>query len=94
MHQAVLNTPYHHHLHHARSTNKKPLHTGFFLQIWDRMFGSVYDGQCFCTRCDAKAGNRTREAYEAVAKPDYSVLLRPGYWWHWTDVTDPDVKEQ
>jgi lathosterol oxidase len=77
-----LNTPYHHHIHHRLSTKNKPLHTGFFLQIWDRYLGnSIYTGdKCYCSECDAKEGNRTVEAFQKLHKPDYSVLLQPSYW--------------
>jgi len=84
--QTWLNTPYHHHIHHALSTKNKPLHTGFFLQLWDRTMGSVYTGdKCYCSACDVKAGNRTREAYEKVVKPDYGVLLKPSFWLEWKE---------
>lgn len=82
--QRVLNTPYHHHIHHALSIKNKPLHTGFFLQVWDRAMGSVYAGdKCFCSQCDFQAGNRTREKYAQVVKPDYSLLLDYRFWWEW-----------
>lgn len=86
--QKIINTPYHHHIHHALSTKNKPLHTGFFLQIWDRMTGSVYKGEkCYCAACDVKAGNRTPGKWEETKKqlPDYSVLLQPSFWLNWTD---------
>jgi len=45
---------------------------------------SVYDAgpdTCICARCSTARGERTREAFEAVEKPDYSVLLEPSFWW-------------
>jgi len=92
--QTWLNTPYHHHIHHALSTKNKPMHTGFFLQIWDRTMGSVYAGEkCYCSVCDIKAGNRTPEAWEKMKAeiPDYTVLLKPSFWWNWEE---KEVKEE
>jgi len=79
----ILNTPYHHHIHHKLSTKGRPMHTGFFLQIWDRAMGSIHTGECHCSACDAP--NRTPEAFAAIHKPDYSVLLQPSFWWSWRD---------
>jgi lathosterol oxidase len=84
----LFNTPYHHHIHHALSTKNRPMHTGFFLQIWDRFMGSIHKGKCYCSDCDAP--NRTREAFAQIHKPDYSVLLSPKFWWEWRET---DVKE-
>lgn len=96
VHQKWFNSPYYHHLHHALSTKgeKNTYHTGFFFQIWDQMAGTVYKGPCFCSECDAKAGNRTKEAYDAIKKPDYSVLLSPSYWLNWKDDAKEVFKEE
>lgn len=84
--QKWLNTPYHHHIHHALSIKNKPMHTGFVLQVWDQMMGSIYKGEkCYCSACDAKAGNRTLEHFEKIEKPDYSVLWSFSYWWNWVE---------
>lgn len=79
-HHPWINTSYQHYLHHARSTLRRPYHTGFFFKLWDRMFGSLYDGVCTCARCAVARGERTPAAFAAVEKPDYSVLLRPRFW--------------
>ena len=79
-HHPWINTAYQHYLHHAISIKNKPLHTGFFFKIWDQLFGSVHKGKCGCAKCCIEAGQRTREAFEAVEKPDYSVLLSPVMW--------------
>lgn len=55
--------------------------TGFYLQLWDRLLGSIYTGPCLCAGCSTKRGERTREEFEKVEKVDYSCLLRAGYWW-------------
>ncbi|MFT3774370.1 MAG: sterol desaturase family protein [Minicystis sp.] len=84
-HHPWINTAFQHYVHHARSTLKKPLHTGFFFKIWDRLAGSVYEAgpeACVCARCATARGERSREAFEALPKPDYSVLLKPSFWWN------------
>lgn len=81
-HHPWINTSFQHYLHHAKSIKKVPYHTGFFFKIWDKLFGSVYTGKCFCAACSQAAGERTPEAYKAIEKPDYSVLLTPGFWLH------------
>ena len=67
-HHPWINTSFQHYLHHARSTLMKPLHTGFFFKIWDKMAGSVYEAgpdECLCARCAIARGERTREAFDA-----------------------------
>jgi lathosterol oxidase len=83
-HHPWINTAFQHYLHHAKSTLNKPLHTGFFFKLWDRIAGSLYQAgpdECLCARCSTARGERTREAFDAVEKPDYSVLLKPSFWW-------------
>ncbi len=83
-HHPWINTAFQHYVHHARSTLNKPMHTGFFFKLWDRAAGSVYEAgpdECLCARCSTARGERTREAFEAVEKPDYSVLVDPSFWW-------------
>ncbi len=82
-HHPWINTSFQHYLHHARSTLEKPLHTGFFFKLWDRLAGSVYQAgpdTCVCARCSVARGERTREAFEATARPDYTPLLSPSFW--------------
>jgi lathosterol oxidase len=62
-----------------------PLHTGFFFKLWDKLAGSVYEAgpdKCLCAKCCVARGERTREAFDRVEKPDYSVLLSPTFWLH------------
>lgn len=79
-HNPIINTPFQHYLHHAVSGRRTTYHTGFFFKIWDQLAGSVYKKECFCARCEQKKGKRTREAFEKIEKPDYSVLLQPSFW--------------
>lgn len=82
-HHPVINTSFQHYLHHAKSTVNKPLHTGFFFKIWDQLAGSTYQAgpaECLCAKCCRARGERTREQFEALERPDYSVLLKPSFW--------------
>jgi lathosterol oxidase len=82
-HHPWINTAFQHYVHHARSTLNKPMHTGFFFKLWDQIAGSVYRAgpeECLCAGCSVARGERTREAFDAVEKPDYSVLLKPSFW--------------
>lgn len=82
-HHPWLNTSFQHYVHHARSTLNKPMNTGFFFKIWDRLARSEYAAppeSCLCARCCIARGERTREAFDACFKPDYSPLLSPSFW--------------
>jgi len=81
-HSYWINTPHQHYLHHARSIFAKPYHTGFFVKIWDRMFGSLWDKDCLCTECARAKGLRSREIWEKIKLPDYSVMLSWKFWWN------------
>jgi len=89
-HHAWINTSFQHYLHHARSRENKPIHTGFFFKVWDKIAGTAFDEKqesCLCAKCCVARGERTREAFEKIEKPDYSVLLRPSFWWTCATVT-------
>jgi sterol desaturase/sphingolipid hydroxylase (fatty acid hydroxylase superfamily) len=82
-HHPWINTAFQHYVHHAKSTLNKPMHTGFFFKLWDQLLGTTYDAPpetCLCASCCARRGERSREAFERVEKPDYSPLLRPSFW--------------
>lgn len=49
-------------------------------QLWDNLFGSVYDKPCFCTECSRGTPARSRDAFAKIELPDYSVLLKPSFW--------------
>ncbi len=79
-HNPVFNTSYHHYIHHAVSARGRPIFTGFFFKIWDNLFHTTEEDsgrKCICVACRPK---RTIEEWKKVAKPDYSVLLSPGWW--------------
>jgi len=82
-HHPIINTAFQHYLHHAISFRNKPYHTGFFFKIWDRLFGSLYDGECFCVKCQNAKSPRTLEGFQEAlrTKPDYRILFSPRFWW-------------
>jgi lathosterol oxidase len=79
-HQSVINGAYEHWYHHALSAGGTTYYTGFFFKLWDNMAATVNKGPCICARCEVAAGRRDRAAWDKVVKPDYSVLLTPGFW--------------
>jgi len=85
-HNSWVNTSFQHYLHHAKSTLDKPMRTGFFFKIWDKLFKSTYPDEgspekCLCSACCQGRGERTAELWAKVERPDYSVLLSPSFWW-------------
>ncbi len=82
-HHPWINTSFQHYVHHARSTIHKPMHVGFMFKLWDQLAGSVYEAgpeSCLCARCCQGRGERSREAWRAVHKPDYRPLLSLSFW--------------
>ena len=82
-HHPWINSSYQHYLHHTKSTAFRSYYTGFFVKIWDQLIGTVWteaDGPCFCAKCEREKGNRSRDAWEKVSIPDYSVLASLSFW--------------
>eukprot|EP00658_Telonema_sp_P-2_P035434 TRINITY_DN2576_c0_g1_i3.p1 TRINITY_DN2576_c0_g1~~TRINITY_DN2576_c0_g1_i3.p1 ORF type:complete len:302 (+),score=92.76 TRINITY_DN2576_c0_g1_i3:217-1122(+) len=77
-----INTSFQHYLHHAKSVKLKPYHCGFYLKTWDILAGSMWTGEDLSAHAAIAKGERTREAWDKVEKPDYSVLLQPSFWWN------------
>lgn len=71
----LINTPFQHYIHHAKSVRHKPYHTGFFFKFWDRMFGSMYPEDFTDAKSCRLRGERSREIYNKTVIPDYSILL-------------------
>jgi len=85
-HNIVLNTSFQHYAHHARSSMNTPYHCGFFLKIWDQLFGTMYpeaEKGCFCAECSRANGERTLDEYQKVVVPDYEKLLQSSFWLSW-----------
>jgi len=89
-HNPVFNTSYHHYSHHATSVIGHPVYTGFFFKIWDFIFNTNAKTACKCVECRPR---RTPKDFAAVDKPDYSVLLRPGFWTSYLTGPVVDVRE-
>jgi len=79
-HHPIINTSFQHYCHHAKAMVFKPYHCGFFFKIWDNLFGSVYDKECFCVKCEKAKGGRTEADFKKVVLPDYNRLLEPSFW--------------
>jgi len=84
-HNGIINTSFQHYAHHARSSMNTPYHCGFFIKLWDSLFGTIYpeSKECFCAECARKKGERTLDEYSKVEVPDYSILLQPSFWMTW-----------
>lgn len=76
----IFFTNYHHNVHHTKSKGKR-VNIGAWLQLWDRLFGTLYEGECACAECQDKQGARSKEAWLVLHKPDYAILLQPSFWW-------------
>ena len=97
-HHPWINTSFQHYCHHAKSINKRPYHTGFMFKIWDQLFGSMYTGDCFCSKCCYEKGERTVDKFKQVVMEDYTPLLSARFWIHGAEKADssalsePDVR--
>jgi lathosterol oxidase len=89
-HNPIFNTSYHHYHHHAISIKGKPVFTGFFIKLWDWMFGSVPPASAACGCCECRPPiDRSEAVWKKTVKPDYSVLLSTSFW----ATTSLDVKD-
>ena len=83
-HSKFILTSYHHYLHHSKSVLYKPIYNGQLLQIWDYLSSSTYvvneKNKCLCSECGRKNGEKTYEKWLEIEKPDYSILLKPSFW--------------
>lgn len=97
-HNPIVNTSYHHHLHHAKSGKNKPICIAFFFKFIDKILGSDAESninECLCSRCEIKKGNRTKEIYDKIEKPNYYILFNPKFWLYgdWNiEIIDKNLK--
>lgn len=72
----------------------RAIYTGFFFKLWDNVFNTLNPTPCQCYSCRP---TRSREEWEKVKKPDYSVLLSV-QWWLSTDSNtlggSPSLKDE
>lgn len=92
-HHPIFNTAFQHYCHHAKAMIGKAYHCGFFFKIWDNLFGSVWEKECFCVKCERAQGKRSLELYKKVVVPDYSVLLTLGFWFKSEVLTGASAKD-
>jgi lathosterol oxidase len=96
-HNPIINTAFQHYCHHARAIMNKPYHCGFFFKIWDQLFGSMYEDECFCVKCERAKGNRSEDMYKRIVVPDYHKLLSAKFWFSsasvLTGATSKDVNK-
>ena len=74
----VVNTPLNHFLHHAISGGSTPKYCGFYVTVWDKVFGSEdKEGlQRFMKALDT----RTEAEFEAIEIPKYEQLASVSHW--------------
>lgn len=87
----IVNTSFQHYIHHAAGTRKRPCNCGFFIKIWDQIWGTCYDGPECHASAEREKGNRSIEKWEEVARefPNYSLL-----WTSWSFWMDPEGHER
>ncbi|CAD7952893.1 unnamed protein product [Amoebophrya sp. A25] len=80
-----VNTSFQHYVHHAKGTRSKPIHCGFFIKLWDQLWGTEYKGvECFA-RTERAKGKRTLAKWESdvlQAFPNYDLLLDWRFFWY------------
>eukprot|EP00127_Corallochytrium_limacisporum_P005509 Clim_evm26s207 gene=Clim_evmTU26s207 len=80
-HGTILNLATQHYLHHAKSINNKPYHTGFMFKIWDKIAGAEWKGECTCPKCLRKGDLRKPGDFrKVIANHDYKPLLDLNFW--------------
>ena len=74
----IINTPLNHFLHHAISGGSTPKYCGFYVTLWDKLFGSEdkENLQKFLHGLET----RTVEEFAKTNLPDYGVMGNLGYW--------------
>ena len=74
----LINTPLNHYLHHAISGGSTPKYCGFYVTVWDKLFGSEDKNNLQKTL--KKLETRTEAEFKKLDLPNYGAL---GTWSHW-----------
>ena len=77
----IINTPLNHYLHHAISGGSTPKYCGFYVTLWDKLFGS--EDKDNLAKMLTGIGSRTEAEFKKIELPEYSAL---GTIDHWKDV--------
>jgi sterol desaturase/sphingolipid hydroxylase (fatty acid hydroxylase superfamily) len=74
----IINTPLNHYLHHAISGGSSPKYCGFYVTLWDKLFGS--EDKQNLEKFMKGLETRTKEEYAKVEIPNYEILGSASYW--------------
>ena len=74
----LINTPLNHFLHHAISGGSTPKYCGFYVTIWDKLFGS--EDKENLNKYLKGLGSRTPEDFAEVKIPNYEVMGSLSFW--------------
>jgi len=74
----LINRPLNHFLHHAISGGSTPKYCGFYVTIWDKLFGTEDKESLkgFLTGLES----RTLKEFNTIALPDYYELAKTSHW--------------
>jgi sterol desaturase/sphingolipid hydroxylase (fatty acid hydroxylase superfamily) len=74
----LINTPLNHFLHHAISGGSTPKYCGFYVTVWDKLFGSE-DKEGLAKFLQGLEG-RTEAEFKTIELPQYEQLGSVGHW--------------
>jgi sterol desaturase/sphingolipid hydroxylase (fatty acid hydroxylase superfamily) len=74
----LINTPLNHFLHHAISGGSTPKYCGFYVTIWDKLFGS--EDKENLNKYLKGLETRTPEDFAEVQIPNYEVMGSLSFW--------------
>lgn len=74
----LINTPLNHFLHHAISGGSTPKYCGFYVTIWDKLFGS--EDKENLQKYLKGLETRTAEDFAKISVPNYKVMGSLSFW--------------